>query len=240
MLHADKKKPYTKMHFNSRLVAGQWAVLLGILMVFFMEACVSIRPKPETQVWSCDSAADSAVAGGKWHQALVAHQEVLKKNPLNCLALYHLGYIWGKLGDRAQEAANYEKAVQCGYVNDEKLFFNLGMAYGDMHRMDQALASFARAVELNPINADNHFGMGLIAQASGKSDIAERALIQAVRLDPHHWDAHTLLARIYLNQGRLDGAREHLEIVLGGPSENQEAIELWQLLQDRLATSFDH
>ncbi len=220
--------------------ASHWTLLMGILMVWWLGACAPSQPRPEALFRACDPHADSAVTSEDWRQALVRHQEVLDKNPHNCLAIYHLGYIWGKLGDRTKEAAKYEKAVQCGYIDDEKLFFNLGMAYGDLNRMDRALVSFERAVDLNPKNADNHFGMGMIAQAAGKMVVAERALLQSISLDPRHWDAHTLLARIFLNQGRLDAARNHLELVLGSAPENQEAIDLWQLLQDRLATSFEH
>jgi tetratricopeptide (TPR) repeat protein len=196
------------------------------------------KPPLETS-WVCDAEADAAVDRQQWEQAYDLHQALLLKEPGNCLAMYHLGYILGAMGDRTQETRQYERAVQCGMDKDDLLFFNLGMAYGEMDSMDKALAAFERAVALNPNNAENFFGLGLTAQAAGQSQRAQTALVNAVKINPNHWEARILLTRIYLDSGRLAMARNHLEFLRRSIPNNEEVVELWQTYEDRSITTFE-
>jgi tetratricopeptide (TPR) repeat protein len=222
-----------------------WLTAMMILL-FWAGGCTSVgtpssapASAPDQPEWRCDEIADAAVDRQDWDLALSGHLALLEKDPSNCLAIYHLGYIQGKLGDREQEALQYEKAIQCGLDTDDRLYFNLGMAYGEMNLMDEALSAFERAVSLNPNNAENFFGTGLIAQWAGDIDRAEAALIQAVDLDPRHWEARILLTRIYLEEGRLDAAHHHLEQLLEHVPENTDVDELRQIYEDRRITVYE-
>jgi tetratricopeptide (TPR) repeat protein len=205
----------------------------------YVWGCGTVGTKPVKSDWVCDPAADAAVERQDWQRALALHRSLLAAEPGNCLAMYHLGYILGKMGDRMEEAIQYERAVQCGMDQDELLFFNLGMAYGDLNYMDKALASFERAVMLNPNSAENYFGLGLTAQACGQHQRAQKALIKAVNVDPDHWEARILLARIYLDNGQLRIARHHLEILRNAIPFHEEVVELWQTYEDRRSTTFE-
>jgi tetratricopeptide (TPR) repeat protein len=193
-------------------------------------------PQPD---WSCDAEADAAVQSQQWELALQLHQRYLELEPDNCLALYHLGYILGKLIKRRLEVEAYERAVACGYSNDDRLFFNLGMAFGEIAEPDKALAALERAIQLNPENAENHFGLGYIAQLTGHSRRAVKALQKAIDLSADHLDARNLLARIYLDQGRLDEAKMQLQEILRREPDNQGAMILWEIYEDRVMTSYD-
>lgn len=218
---------------------GPYGLIIAIVMVSWVWGC-STMSKPSLQAsWVCDAEADAAVDRQQWEQACVLHQALLVKEPGNCLAMYHLGYILGRMGDRMQEARQYERAVQCGMDKDDRLFFNLGMAYGEMNLMDKALASFERAVTINPDNAENFFGLGLTAQAAGQRQRAQTALANAVKIDPNHWEARIMLTRIYLDGGRLAAARNHLELLRRSVPDNEEVIELWQTYEDRSVTTFE-
>jgi tetratricopeptide (TPR) repeat protein len=217
-----------------------WMVGLVLLWaVGWIGACASLPSNGPTGDWSCDAQADAAVELGQWRQAFEGHEKVLNEDPANCLAMYHLGYIWGKIGDSSQEVLWYQKAIACGYALNDVLFFNLGMAYGEMNQMDRAISAFKHAMKLNPGNAENYFGLALMLHATGDTLGAEQALTQAIDLSPHHWDARLLLAKIYLDEGNFKAARPHLEMVLNHAPDNDEANELWQLYKDRLSTSFD-
>ena len=213
--------------------------IMAVCVLVWMWGCSSLAMTPAQKQWACDSAADAAVDRQDWDQAVLGHQAILKQDPGNCLALYHLGYIRGKLGDRIKETALYERAVQCGLDTDDRLFFNMGMAYGEMHLMQKALASFERAAVLNPENADNYFGLGLTAQAAGQYEKAQSALLKAVETDPRHWEARIIVARNYLDRGQLDAARVHLEALQQGIPDNEEVVQLWQTYEDRRVTSYD-
>lgn len=216
----------------------RWCII-GILMwVWGCSSLGTVEPPPPDQ-WACDDAADAAVSQADWEQALRLHQALLEKEPDNCLAIYHLGYILGKMGDRNDEVAHFERAVQCGYTTDDRLFFNLAMAYAEMGFMEDAISAFEQATGLNPTNAENYFGLGLTAQAAGLTENAHAALAKAVELDPRHWEARILLARIYLDEGRLEAAQTQLDILMKSIPQNEEVEELWQQYEDRRMTSYD-
>ncbi len=208
------------------LLAGVWS-------------CVTAPPVPPAKQWLCDPRADQTVTDGLWAQALMQHKAYLADHPDNCLTIYHLGYIWGRLGDHEKEIALYHGAVQCGYDEDDRLFFNLGMAQAEREQIESALSAFERAVALDPRNAENHFGLGLAAASAGRVDQALLALKKAVAVDPRHWDARLELARIELEQGRLGEARLQLEAVQRGAPDNETLKILWQIYQDRMITTLD-
>ena len=207
--------------------------------LFVLSACATSPSAIDDGDWQCDEEADAAVALQQWSVALARHQDLLDADPSNCLCMYHMGYIWGRQGDPSQEVAWYQKAIGCGYHQDDELFFNLGMAHMDMDQLDQANAAFNRSIRINPRNAESHFGIALTAQSIGDSLTAEKALMQTIAIMPQHWDAHLLLAKLYLDQGALDAAQPHLETVLSHDPENEEAAELWLLLKDRQITSYE-
>lgn len=218
-----------------------WFICL-MMLLHWVAGCSSMDTKAvreRQKQWRCDDEADAAVSREEWNLALSLHQALIKNEPHNCLAIYHLGYIHGKMGDRSQETVLYEKAIACGLDGDDHLYFNLGMAYGEMNRMDEALSAFEQAVFLDNQNAENFFGLGLIATWAGLIEKAEAALIQTVDLDPRHWEAHILLTRIYLDAGRLDDAQSHLDLLLENVPENDDVEELQRIYKDRRITKFE-
>lgn len=218
---------------------GRYRFILAVFVMIWIWGCAAVGLQPMQRDWDCDDAADAAVERQDWNEAQVRHQALLNHDPGNCLAIYHLGYIFGQLDDRLEETRHYERAIQCGLDTDDLLFYNLGMAYGEMSLMEEALAAFERAVGLNPQNAENYFGLGLIAQADGQTERALSALIKAVDVDPHHWEARIILTRIYLEKGQLTAARIHLDMLRDSVPDNDELEELWQTYEDRVVTTYE-
>ncbi len=211
------------------------SILVGLLAI----ACAAPAPKPEPAVREAPDPLEQAILNGDWETARLHYEQILAKNPKDCRAIYHLGYIWGQLHNRADEIRRYEQAVACGYTTDDRLFFNLGMAYADRGDLERAASAFERAVAVDPDNADNYFGLGLMAQAMGRSEQAESTWKQAVAKDPSHWEARLALARLYLDQSRWDEAREQLDAVDEGDPENPEAQDLRQTLTSRQELEYE-
>lgn len=211
---------------------------VAFLMMLMFTGCATTGALPALE-WKCDAEADAAVDEGRWEQARSGHEVLLLHDPGNCLAIYHLGYILGRLGMRAEEIDYYRQAVPCGYRQDDQLYFNLGMALGDMDDMEGALAAFDKAVAINPRNAENYFGKGLMAWFTGQADVAERAFLKAIALSPGHEEAHLMLARMYLDLSRWTDVRRQLEIVLEEDPENPDALDLWETMESRQREAYD-
>lgn len=210
---------------------------LVILTVAFY-GCAVTPSMPEREMGSCDPSIDKAVQSGDWTKALLAHQKLLARSPSDCRAMYHLGYIWGQLGDRRQEVHFYQKALECGYAPDDQLYFNLGMAKADLGDLGGALNVFEQAVTANPKSAENYFGLGLIYQAMVREDEAEHAWLKAVTMDQRHIDSHLALVRLYLEQSRWVEARSQLDAVQRVAPDNEEARRLREILHSRQALEY--
>ena len=161
------------------------------------------------------------------------HEQLLSRDPSNCLVLFHLGYIWGELEDRQKEIDFYRRAVACGYDHDDRLFFNMGMAYAALGQVDAAMDALNRAVGVGPDHADNYFGLGLVAGQAGLAQQAIMALEKAVALDPGHFDARVELIRLYLDYSRWEDARRQLVALEQMDPQNSELPGLWETLQRR-------
>jgi tetratricopeptide (TPR) repeat protein len=222
-------------HYSDNGRLAVWLVLFSLML----SSCATQVGVMQKVTWHCDPEADAAFEHGDWEIALAAHENLLSSDPTNGLALYHLGYIYGKLGDREKEVQTYQQAIDNGYNQDDQIYFNLGMSLGDLGRMQEAEAALRKAVAIKPQSPDNHFGLGIILQTRGKSDEAQKVFIEAVRIDPHLWEARLALARLYLDQSRWELAKQQLEAVQKGDPENEEAQELRQTLKSRQNTQYE-
>jgi tetratricopeptide (TPR) repeat protein len=213
-----------------------------LLLLFILAPPAGCATQPHHQtvrLESCDPVADAAVESGELEKALAGHERLLAKTPGNCLTMYHLGFIWGRLGDRHKEVGFYEAAIKCGLMTNDGLYFNLGMAYGGLGDLDRAVQTFERAIAINPDHADNYFGLGLMQQAAGKPEQAEAAFLHAVSVDPEHRDARVALARLYLDQSRWDQAELQLEAVERIDPGAEDVRELRRLLESRRALQYE-
>ena len=212
-------------------------LLPALVSMVLLVACAAQTPSPKP-IRQCDPAADEAVAQGDWELARKTHERLLASEPGNCLALYHLGYIWGQLGNRASEIHFYEAAITCGYTDDDQLYFNLGMAYADQGDTERAVKALNRATQLDPDNPDNFFGLGVTNQLAGREAEAEAVLLATLRLDSTHTEARLSLIRLYLNQSRWEDARRQLRQIKVGDPGYEAARELWQTLESREAEEY--
>jgi Flp pilus assembly protein TadD len=184
--------------------------ILKIFILFALSFCVAVL----FAAWGCSTGAldDNAESSGKWickreadeamtrqdyERAIPLHKRVLRKEPGNALALYHLGYAYGRIGDLTREVSFYEKAIALGFKKDH-IFFNLGMAYGEMDQIDRAIIAFKTALELEPNDAESHYGLAMAYQRNGQERLAEQELLKAIEIDPGHVEARSLLLRLNL------------------------------------------
>ncbi|MCP4745596.1 MAG: tetratricopeptide repeat protein [Desulfobacteraceae bacterium] len=213
--------------------------LAAIVLIIAVTGCTHRASLSAPEQWKCDSQADTAFKGGQWEKSFRYHEALVNREPSNCLALYHLGYVVGRMGDRDKEIQYYRKALTCGYNLDDQLHFNLGMAYLDLNQTAKAQVLLKQAISISPKNPENHFGLGVIAVAEGNMVIAEKAFEKTLSLNNEHWDARLMLARLYLEQGRWKHMQDQLEKVMIAQPDNEVALELKTILQKRQAMEYD-
>jgi len=88
--------------------------------------------------------------------------------------------------------------------------------------------TFNRVLELDPEYPTAYDALGVLyyelpSFAGGDLKLAERYLIQGLKLDPNYTLIRLDLARVYLKQGRRDDAREQLKLVSNTPKPTYPA-----------------
>ncbi len=107
--------------------------------------------------------------------------------------------------NRLEEAVHaLRQAV--GVRRDAGALHNLGVAYAKLGRLDEAVASFREALELNPRSAGSHRNLGLALREQRKLTEALTHYAEAARLEPDNAAAHHDLGHILFDAGRHEEA----------------------------------
>lgn len=92
--------------------------------------------------------------------------------------------------------------------HSERAHTNLGLELQRAGRIDEAVASYRRALVLKPAHVSAHYQLGLLWLEQGRVDDALVSLQTAVRLAPGHADAQLALGNALVRAGRADEAIE--------------------------------
>jgi adenylate cyclase len=95
----------------------------------------------------------------------------------------------------------------------------LGTIYGIQGRYDEAMETFQKIIERDPLNTPTYSNYSYNALAAGKLAIAEQMIGKVLEFSPNSVFANFQLARVYMALGKLAEARVALE---------REAHPVWQ------------
>jgi tetratricopeptide (TPR) repeat protein len=73
---------------------------------------------------------------------------------------------------------------------------NLGLALAGQGKLDEAIAEYRHAIELDPKNGDPHNNLGLTLKDQGKLDDAIAEYHHAIELNPKNENAHAALDQL--------------------------------------------
>ncbi|GLI34384.1 SPOR domain-containing protein [Desulforhabdus amnigena] len=128
------------------------------------------------------------------------------------LALYNLGLIYDKKGDREAALQRYQEAVRL-QPNYGLAYFQIGQILEEMKRGDEARAAYGKAIQYSPDLVAAHFRYGVMSYTAGELERAFYSLSRVVKLEPYSPMADE--ARKYLAK---------LQSVVGNPSEPSSNI----------------
>jgi tetratricopeptide (TPR) repeat protein len=84
--------------------------------------------------------------------------------------------------------------------------------YHDLGRLDDAIAAYTRAIDLDPNYALSHNGLGTVYRELGRLDDAIAAYKRAIELDPNYATPRSSLAAVYRKLGRETEAQQQLDL----------------------------
>ncbi len=143
----------------------------------------------------------SAVAAkGIAHQKLIFALLVLGLSLFLGIRTYHQVGVW------KNSVTLWENAVRVSTNPSEISFWNLGFAFRDSGRPDDALAAFDQAIALNPNLARVHYGKGLALSDLGRWMESIVEFQSALTLDPKYVPPHANLSYVFQKLGEYDKA----------------------------------
>jgi hypothetical protein len=92
-----------KIIINIFLLGGFICCLSGILSSGGCSGKIDPTRTELSKTWICSDMSDKAMKQNDYQTAILLHERVLEKNPSNALALYHLGYAYGQVGEHKKE-----------------------------------------------------------------------------------------------------------------------------------------
>ena len=132
-----------------------------------------------------------------------------------------LGLRFAEMGNRTAAIAQLRESIRL--TESASDLNRLGRLLIQTKRIDEAKASFERALKLDPNLAIAHSNLGAILGMKGDIFGAVQELQTAVRLDPQSSMAHNNLAIAYLKMGKRNEAVSHWQTSLN-IDPNQEDI----------------
>ena len=108
-------------------------------------------------------------------------------------------------GDILNAEKCYRGAIACGVLHSG-LFSNLGVLCQATQRMDEAIANYTKAIEINPSNSDPYTNLGGLYQNLGRLDQALAPTLKSLELNPDNPTTLMNLGAIYKDLGRFDQA----------------------------------
>jgi tetratricopeptide (TPR) repeat protein len=138
----------------------------------------------------------------------------------------NLGLLAGRAGDRPKAIGYFLEALK---LSPDHLIAldNLGSAYRQEKRWDDALRTYQRALALNPDDPEANYGLGMVYAQNEDTDRAFDSLQKALKLRPIYPEALNNLGILYLRTQRRDEAVATFEeCIRVAPSFEQSYLNL--------------
>ena len=101
-------------------------------------------------------------------------------------------------GKWAEASEQFRHAVDL-VPDNPRAYNNLGLVYRGLDRLDDSVAAFKKAIDLEP-SFIRFRNLGMVLAEDGKYSEAAEALGRSIEMRPNHYRAWGLLASVYLNQ----------------------------------------
>jgi Flp pilus assembly protein TadD len=155
----------------------------------------------------CDVKADYALGVEDYGTAITLHRRLLRSQPNNALAHYHLGFAYGMTGSDSAEEIEYLKAARLG-LRQWDLFLNLGLVYLEQRDWPNAANALETSARLGPDHPEAHFNLAIAYEQLGRLADAMKEIAASVRMAPADLDMRNTKAIICAEEGDLQCARD--------------------------------
>ncbi|MFH0969810.1 MAG: tetratricopeptide repeat protein [Patescibacteria group bacterium] len=117
----------------------------------------------------------------------------------------------------------YEKNISLGGYS-ARVYTNLGMAYSENKKEEEALAYYQKSIELSPYNYQTWYDMGNSYSSLKEKDKAIDSYTKAIEVNPYFFPSYYNQAAIYIDQKQVKEAIDILNKALEKDPDNLQTI----------------
>ena len=153
----------------------------------------------------------------QWDKAAIEQVTKTVENRLDRrshgIALRNLAKVLGWAGKHQEARRLAIEAIKLA-PDDAEAYFTAALAFEKVDEVDQAIACYSRATQLDPRYARAHNNLGSLLEQCGETDLAIAAYQRAIASDSEDQKAHFNLAKSLLKRGRFQEAADHFKRVI--------------------------
>ena len=169
---------------------------------------------------------------GRFDDAENLAVSITQKYPRHQVGWKALGAIYLETGKTSDSLIPNQKSVQFAPI-DAEAHFSLGNSLKKLGRLDEAEASYSRAIALKTDYAEAHNNLGNTLQELGRLDEAEASYMRALALKPNYAKARNNLGNTLQELGRLDEAEaSYMQALALKPDYAEAYCNLGNALQE--------
>ncbi|MDQ0287734.1 tetratricopeptide (TPR) repeat protein/uncharacterized protein YegL [Desulfofundulus luciae] len=199
------------------------ALLTATLLLFFLmvAGCSQTGAGVNKQL----ELAVKYLSEGKFEEAVLAYNEVLKIDPKNLPAYKGLGKAYTLQGYYEEAKRVYEQGLN---VVEDKAQLKLALAglYVDENRPDRAIEVYKELIKADPGYLPAYEGLARLLLHQGKTEEAINLLLECASINRDNERSYSLLAEAYVRVGDKEKALEALRKSLEISLNQQAAYEL--------------
>ena len=158
--------------------------------------------------------AHEEIREGNTNAAVVQFRKAIAIDPRLPGAHFELAELLNTSQDPAvkKEAEQEYRTALTVDPQEEKAIFQLADIAAQKGDTRQAYDGYTRALALQPADSDAKLGLAKVLIQMNQPDKAQALLEQTIQLDPTNAIAHYRLATFYREKGRMDDAKQQLEL----------------------------
>ncbi len=173
-----------------------------------------IDPKDRVHVLKLIEESTSTQKSLSSERRLQLLRQALQEDPTNPSLYFLLGEAYEKTRRDSQALQVYQAAIEQGGTATNQIYARLAGIYGRQGHVDLAIASFRKAVEIDPTDLETQNRLAVAYLLSGRLAEAERILQVVLKLNDRSSQAHNSLGWVALRKNDLQGARARFERAL--------------------------
>jgi tetratricopeptide (TPR) repeat protein len=154
------------------------------------------------------------------------------------LVIILLRNVFGDMMSAQRAREDFKRNLESSTLNpaDASAHYNLGLIYQQRGQLEEAKASFTRAIEIDDEETDAHYQLGRLLREEGKFAEAINHFDAVVRRNPEHSQSEVWreIGHTYFQAGQLEDARAAFERFIGKRPSDAEGRYRYGLTLHRL------